>query len=60
MKIPDKDFITVLIATIVVAIIFADISAASVTRIMDYILLGIIAVALLIIGVHRLFKWFKK
>jgi branched-subunit amino acid transport protein len=60
MKIPDKDFITVLIAAIVVAIIFADNSAASVTRIMDYILFGIITVALLIIGVHRLFKWFKK
>ena len=42
MKIPDKDFITVLIAAIVVAIIFADISAASVTEIMDYFLFGFI------------------
>jgi hypothetical protein len=60
MKIPDKVFLPMLIAAVVGVVIFADISSDRVTEIMDYSLFGTIAVALLIIGVHRLFKWFKK
>jgi Ca2+/H+ antiporter len=60
LKIPDKVSIPILIAAVVGVVIFADISSDRVTEIMDYILFSTIAVALLIIGVHRLFKWFKK